>query len=141
MRPELTWARAGEGGQAHEIRLITGSPEYAWVLTIAAGEVGRAEASDGETIWISRIEVHHDHRGRGYGTLLLQAVVAHFPDVTLGLAAHPLPGDRPGPGQGELRAWYGRKGFVPAPMPGDPHRMVRSVRSADPYSSSEPRAA
>lgn len=108
------------------VKLTTNFPELAWELRISDEVVGRVEALDGETVWISRISVQPPHRGCGYGSLLLRAVLDHFPDTVIGLAASPVPGTEPGFDQSELSAWYTRYGFVPAPLRGDPHRMLRS---------------
>ncbi|MFF2619713.1 GNAT family N-acetyltransferase [Kitasatospora sp. NPDC058046] len=100
-------------------------PELVWELRTVDGVVGSAGALDGETIWISRIRIDPRHRGLGYATVLLKAVLAPFGDVPVGLAAAPLPADGSGLDRAELRAWYARHGFRPAPLWGDPDRMLR----------------
>lgn len=100
-------------------------PELLWELRTPDGVLGSAEALDGETIWISRIRIAPHHRGHGYATVLLKAVLATFDDVPVGLAAAPLPDGGSGLDRTELRAWYARHGFRPAPLWGDPDRMLR----------------
>lgn len=105
------------------IELTTNYPELTWTLHAPNGEpIGRAEALDGETVWLNRISIPV-HRGHGYATILLKAVLGHFPDVTIGLAAVP-PSTSAGLNRAELQAWYERHGFQPAPQPGDPDRMI-----------------
>ncbi|MFD6471351.1 GNAT family N-acetyltransferase [Streptomyces goshikiensis] len=107
------------------VDLVSRYPELVWELRTSGAVVGRLEALDGETVWISSIVILPDKRGHGYASLLLDAVLAHFPDITIGLAANPLPSPKGGLDRGQLQAWYGRHGFAPAPMRGDPHRMIR----------------
>ncbi|MFJ9900542.1 hypothetical protein ACIQPR_45165 [Streptomyces sp. NPDC091280] len=106
------------------VHLTTSYPEYVWELHTPTDVVARAEALDGEIVRICRITVPLCHRGHGYASLLLRAVLDHFPDVTVGLAASPPPA-APGLDRTALRAWYARHGFVPAPLRNDPHRMLR----------------
>ncbi|MFE0852109.1 GNAT family N-acetyltransferase [Streptomyces mutabilis] len=109
----------------HIAQLSTRYPELNWELRMQAEVVGSAEALDGETMWISGIRIDPRHRGRGYASTLLKAVLASFDDVPVGLAAVPLPADGPGLDRAELRTWYARYGFCPAPLRGDPDRMLR----------------
>ncbi|WP_240152210.1 GNAT family N-acetyltransferase [Streptomyces mobaraensis] len=113
-------------------QVVTRYPELAWELRTSDGVVGHAEALDGETAWLCRINVQPNYRGHGYASRLLHTVLAHFPDVIVGLAASPLPFAEPGLGRGELHAWYGRHGFVSAPLAGDPHRMIRMPSPSHP---------
>ncbi|WP_159401689.1 GNAT family N-acetyltransferase [Streptomyces sp. NRRL F-5053] len=107
------------------MKLVTTSyPELVWEL-LNDGVVGRVEALDGETVWITRINVQPGHRGRGYASILLRTVLASYPDTPIGLAAAPLPDESPALDRGALYAWYTRHGFVHMPMRGDPHRMLR----------------
>ncbi|MCZ1012337.1 GNAT family N-acetyltransferase [Streptomyces lydicus] len=115
------------------VQLPTRYPELVWELhTPDHMLIGRAEALDGDTVWISRITVHPHHRGRGYATLLLNTVLAALPDMAIGLAAAPLQTSTPGLDGIELRSWYTRHGFAPAPRHGDPHRMLRPPTTMPP---------
>lgn len=107
------------------VYLTIAAPDFVWEARDGEVVVGRAEVLDGETAWICRIHVHPRHRGLGYASLLLRAVLAYFPDVTVGLAANVLPTGQPGLSRDELTAWYARHGFVSAPVAGDPYRMLR----------------
>ncbi|MGX5184955.1 GNAT family N-acetyltransferase [Streptomyces avermitilis] len=115
------------------VQLSTRHPELIWELRTQDGVVGSAEALDGETLWISRIRIDPRHRGRGYATVLLRAVLASSDDVPVGLAAVPLPAGGSGLDRAALRTWYARHGFSPAPLRGDPDRMLRqsASRSSD----------
>ncbi|MFE2039701.1 GNAT family N-acetyltransferase [Streptomyces sp. NPDC059477] len=107
------------------VHLVASRPEFVWELRTSAGPVGHAEALDGESVWITRIIVQPSHRGHGYASLLLHAVLDYFPDTVVGLAACPLPTPEPGLDREELRAWYTHHGFVSAPLSNDPDRMLR----------------
>ncbi|WP_372412354.1 GNAT family N-acetyltransferase [Streptomyces luteireticuli] len=108
-------------------RTITPYGEAIWELRTDHDEtLGRAEAlTDGDTILIARITVPRKHRGHGYATHLLNAVLTHFPDSPVEVVASPLTTRHPGLDQAALQAWYTRHGFTPTPRRGDPLLMLR----------------
>jgi GNAT superfamily N-acetyltransferase len=116
----------GASGKVHLLRIPRPYPRLTWELRTPAETVGYLEALDGETVWISHIGVSPQYRGTGYATRLLTTALEHTSEKIVGLAAAPFPSWRePGLTHSDLRAWYARHGFRPAPLPDDPHRMIR----------------
>ncbi|MGZ3140422.1 GNAT family N-acetyltransferase [Lentzea chajnantorensis] len=65
-------------------------------------------------LWVERVYVTPEHRGKGHGRQLMEAVFARNPGRTFALACSPLERGRvgrPALSRVELRKWYERLGF------------------------------
>ncbi|MCZ1012344.1 GNAT family N-acetyltransferase [Streptomyces lydicus] len=94
--------------------------------------VGYLEVIDcGDELWVMEIGVHPGHRGRGYGTRLLQDLLNKHPNAQIALSSSAFDPDhiwrqaRAGLPDRALTAWYQRHGFSPDSNDEDSHRMVR----------------
>ncbi|MGW3387309.1 GNAT family N-acetyltransferase [Streptomyces cinereoruber] len=106
-------------------RVDADPPHLVWELCTSTETVGYLQALDGDTLWISHIGVDPRYRRQGHATRLLLAALTYAPDVPIALAAAPFPSwKEPGLAHDNLRAWYARHGFRPAPRPEDPYYML-----------------
>ncbi|MFF8932417.1 GNAT family N-acetyltransferase [Streptomyces longwoodensis] len=84
------------------------------------------DAVDGDVLWVSHIGVEPRYRRLGHATRLLHAVLTHARCGPVALTAAPFPSWREqGLQHEDLRTWYARHGFAPAPSRQDPYRMIR----------------
>ncbi|MEU5256688.1 GNAT family N-acetyltransferase [Streptomyces longwoodensis] len=108
------------------IRVRADAPRLVWEVHTRTERVAYLDAVDGDLLWVSHIGVEPRFRRLGHATRLLHAVLAHARSGPVALTAAPFPSWRE---QGllheDLRTWYARHGFHPAPTPQDPYRMIR----------------
>ncbi|MFH0246420.1 GNAT family N-acetyltransferase [Streptomyces sp. HK10] len=108
------------------VRVDTDAPRLVWELRTETEMAGYLDALDGESVWICHIGIDPRYRGRGHATRLLRAILTNCPFKPVGLVAAPFPAWREaGLAHDDLRAWYVRHGFRPAPILEDPYRMIR----------------
>jgi GNAT superfamily N-acetyltransferase len=108
------------------IRIRADAPRLVWEVHTRTEQVAYLDALDSDVLWISHIGVEPRYRRLGHATRLLHAALEHARGGPVALTAAPFPSWRE---QGllheDLRTWYARHGFHPAPSPQDPYRMIR----------------
>ena len=112
-----------------EFRLTIDGTKAGYALTIGP----RLPEGD---VWILEISVHPSHRGRGYASALLAAVIAHYDGYAFGLSCQPFTADAWPENlpdavlrQDELVAWYERHGFQKTDDPDDDYWFMARPRS------------
>ncbi|MGX1254183.1 GNAT superfamily N-acetyltransferase [Streptomyces ambofaciens] len=108
------------------VRLPTSWPQIEWEIRNPNGVAAYLKARDGDSVSISHIGVDPQNRRRGLASRLLTAFLAEYGNAVIELVAAPFPSWRePGLTHDDLKHWYARHGFKPAPRRGNPDRMRR----------------